>query len=179
MHQGIIWGCQTDATARDPALSNRFDVDGEYGTVLNRFAAQIVTGEPLSVYGTGGQTRAFIHIRDSVRCTALACAHPPARGDRVEMFNQTVQTKCLRELVEIFTSVAPEAKVAYVDNPRKECAENTLQVAGADELEGKFAALGLNDTKKIDEESIGELLETMRAYKSGIDVSTFKSNAKW
>jgi transketolase N-terminal domain/subunit len=69
--------------------------------------------------------------------------------------------------------------VAYVDNPRKECAENTLQVAGADELEGKFAALGLNDTKKIDEESIGELLETMRAYKSGIDVSTFKSNAKW
>ena len=55
LHQGIIWGCQTEETARDPALSNRFDVDGEYGTVLNRFAAQIVTGEPLSVYGTGGQ----------------------------------------------------------------------------------------------------------------------------
>ena len=54
------------------------------------------------------------------------------------MFNQTVQTKCLRELVAIFTAVAPEAKVEYVDNPRKECAENDLKVTGADDIAGKI-----------------------------------------
>lgn len=179
LHQGIIWGCNTDQTQKDPALYNRFDVDGEYGTVLNRFAAQVVCGEPLSVYGTGGQTRAFIHIQDSVRCSALAIQNPPPRGAQVEMFNQTVQTKCLRELVALFIAVEPSTTVNNVDNPRKEVAENTLLVAGADERPGKFKDLGLADTKKINEESVRELLDTMRSYKDTMDVATFKSNAKW
>ena len=74
-----------------------------------------------------------------MRCTAIACTNRPERGSRVEMFNQTVQTKCLRELVAIFTAVAPEAKVEYVENPRKECAENDLKVTGADDIAGKIS----------------------------------------
>ena len=62
LHQGIVWGTNTDLTDRDPRLSNRFDYDGDYGTVLNRFLMQAAIGYPLSVHGTGGQTRAFIHI---------------------------------------------------------------------------------------------------------------------
>lgn len=62
LHQGIVWGTNTEQTLRDPKLINRFDYDGDYGTVLNRFLMQAALGIPLTVYGIGGQTRAFIHI---------------------------------------------------------------------------------------------------------------------
>ena len=74
LHQGIVWGTQTGQTGRDERLINRFDYDGDYGTVLNRFLMQAAIGHPLTVHGTGGQTRAFIHIRDTVRCIELAIA---------------------------------------------------------------------------------------------------------
>ena len=67
LHQGIIWGTHTPQTLRDERLINRFDYDGDYGTVLNRFLMQAAIGYPLTVHGTGGQTRAFIHIRDMAR----------------------------------------------------------------------------------------------------------------
>ena len=72
LHQGIVWGTQTAETALDERLINRFDYDGDYGTVLNRFLMQAALGYPLTVHGTGGQTRAFIHIQDTVRCISLA-----------------------------------------------------------------------------------------------------------
>lgn len=39
---------------------------GEYGMVLPRLVGQALRREPLTVYGTGGQTRCFAHVRDSV-----------------------------------------------------------------------------------------------------------------
>ena len=83
LHQGIVWGTQTKETKLDERLINRFDYDGDYGTVLNRFLMQAAIGYPLTVHGTGGQTRAFIHIQDTVKCIQLALENPPERGDRV------------------------------------------------------------------------------------------------
>ena len=60
-----MWGTQTEETRRDERLINRFDYDGDYGTVLNRFLMQAAIGYPLTVHGTGGQTRAFINIQDT------------------------------------------------------------------------------------------------------------------
>ncbi len=77
LHQGIVWGTNTRETSIDPALINRFDYDGIYGTVLNRFPMQSAIGYPLTVYGTGGQTRAFIHIENTVECIRLAIENPP------------------------------------------------------------------------------------------------------
>jgi UDP-sulfoquinovose synthase len=57
LHQGIVWGTQTAETRLDDRLINRFDYDGDYGTVLNRFLMQAAVGYPLTVHGTGGQTR--------------------------------------------------------------------------------------------------------------------------
>ena len=94
LHQGIVWGTQTAETRLDERLINRFDYDGDYGTVLNRFLMQAAVGYPLTVHGTGGQTRAFIHIQDTVRCIQLAIENPPERGERVRVFNQ--MTECHR-----------------------------------------------------------------------------------
>ena len=69
LHQGIIWGLYTKETLMDERLVNRFDYDGDYGTVLNRFIMQAASNLPLTIYGTGEQTRAFIHIENSMYST--------------------------------------------------------------------------------------------------------------
>jgi UDP-sulfoquinovose synthase len=92
LHQGIVWGTQTGETELDERLINRFDYDGDYGTVLNRFLMQAAINYPLSVYGSGGQTRAFIHIKDTVRCIEIALKNPPKIGDKVKIFNQMTES---------------------------------------------------------------------------------------
>ena len=130
LHQGVVWGTETVETRRDERLINRFDYDGDYGTVLNRFLMQSVVGHPLTVHGTGGQTRAFIHIEDTVRCIRLAMENPPGRGDRVKIFNQVAETQRVRDLAEMVSEITG-ASIAYVDNPRDEAAENDLAVSNA------------------------------------------------
>ncbi|HJR88672.1 MAG TPA: NAD-dependent epimerase/dehydratase family protein, partial [Aeromicrobium sp.] len=125
LHQGIVWGTQTAETRRDERLINRFDYDGDYGTVLNRFLMQAAVGYPLTVHGTGGQTRAFIHIQDTVRCVQLALENPPASGDRVNIFNQMTETHRVRDLAKMISDQTG-VKVDFVVNPRFEADENDL-----------------------------------------------------
>ena len=119
LHQGIVWGTQTPETIADERLINRFDYDGDYGTVLNRFLMQAAIGYPLSVHGSGGQTRAFINIQDTVRCVELAVANPPQRGERVRIFNQMTETFRLIDLARMISDMTG-AQIAHVPNPRKE-----------------------------------------------------------
>lgn len=60
-----MYGVRTDETVAHPALINRYDYDGIFGTALNRFVVQAAVGHPLTVYGKGGQTRGFLDIRDT------------------------------------------------------------------------------------------------------------------
>jgi UDP-sulfoquinovose synthase len=140
LHQGIVWGTQTPETALDERLINRFDYDGDYGTVLNRFIMQAAIGHPLTVHGTGGQTRAFIHIRDTVRCIEIALNNPPASGDQVSVFNQVTETHRVRDLAKLISGLTG-ADVAYLPNPRREAEENELNVTRE-----RFLALGLDPT---------------------------------
>ena len=128
LHQGIVWGTQTDQTSRDERLINRFDYDGDYGTVLNRFLMQAAIGHPLTVHGSGGQTRAFIHIRDTVRCIELAITNPPATGSRPLVLNQITE---VHRVVELAKMVADRmgVEIAYLPNPRQEAEENELRGA--------------------------------------------------
>ena len=105
LHQGIVWGTQTPETQMDERLINRFDYDGDYGTVLNRFLMQAAIGYPLTVHGTGGQTRAFIHIHDTCRCIELAIENPPQRGERVNILNQMTETHRVRDLAAMISDM--------------------------------------------------------------------------
>jgi len=140
LHQGIVWGTQTDQTSRDERLINRFDYDGDYGTVLNRFLLQAAIGHPLTVHGTGGQTRAFIHIRDTVRCIEIAITAPMEDPSRVRVLNQMTETHRLLDLAKMIAD-AMGAEIAYLPNPRREAEENDLIVRN-----DQFLALGLNPT---------------------------------
>ncbi|MEP3275484.1 MAG: NAD-dependent epimerase/dehydratase family protein [Stappiaceae bacterium] len=137
LHQGIVWGTQTEETRLDERLINRFDYDGDYGTVLNRFLMQAVVGHPLTVHGTGGQTRAFIHIQDTVRCIGIAVENPPKKDGKVAILNQMTETFTVRHLANLVSRVSG-AEVANVDNPRNEAAENDLRVSNK-----TFISLGL------------------------------------
>lgn len=127
LHQGIVWGTQTTETLKDEKLINRFDYDGDYGTVLNRFVMQGALNYPLTVHGSGGQTRAFIHINDTVKCLELACDNPPNKGERVRIYNQMSETHRVRDLAKLVSSLT-DTKINFVSNPRNEAAENDLKV---------------------------------------------------
>jgi UDP-sulfoquinovose synthase len=127
LHQGVVWGTNTAQTIRDERLINRFDYDGDYGTVLNRFLMQASLNIPLTVYGTGGQTRAFVHISDTARMIEIAINNPPQSGDKVEIFNQVAETLKVRDLANLIASKTG-VEIRNLENPRKEDAENDLEV---------------------------------------------------
>lgn len=144
LHQGIVWGTQTRETLIDPALTNRFDYDGIYGTVLNRFIVQAARGLPLSVYGTGGQTRAFIHISDTAECVKLAIENPASESNRVRIFNQVAETRSVLELAKIVSKLTG-SEISYLENPRKELAENELEVRNEGLVSLGFKPITLSD----------------------------------
>jgi UDP-sulfoquinovose synthase len=120
LNQGIVYGQQTAQTGLDPRLATRLDYDAVFGTVLNRFVIQAVLGEPLTVYGSGSQTRGIIEIRDTVECLRLAVQHPAQPGE-YRVFNQLTETMSVAELAKTVASTYPtEPEIAFVDNPRVE-----------------------------------------------------------
>jgi UDP-sulfoquinovose synthase len=172
LHQGIIWGTNTAETNRHPDLINRFDYDGDYGTVLNRFIVQSAIGYPLTVHGTGGQTRAFIHIQNSVQCIRLALENPPAPGDRVKIFNQMTETHRVRDLAEYVSSMTG-TEVEYVDNPRKESAENELDVQN-----DQFIRLGLIPIL-LSDGLVEEVLDVVAHHIERIDRNHIPCTSRW
>ena len=149
LHQGIVWGAETRETALNTALVNLFDYDSDYGTVLNRFMIQVVYGLPLTVYGTGHQTRAFINIENSLDCIELAVQNPPTKDGQVKIFNQVTETHTLIDLATLVQATFPETKVNFLPNPRNEQPSNHLQVANK-----QFLDLGLQPVRVSADELI-------------------------
>src|SRR5690242_10486610 len=170
LHQGIVWGTQTPQTVRDDRLINRFDYDGDYGTVLNRFLMQAAIGHPLTVHGSGGQTRAFIHIRDTVRCIELAITNPPATGSKPLVLNQVTE---VHRVVELAKMVADRmgVEIAYLPNPRREAEENDLVVRN-----DQFLELGLQPTT-LSEGLLEECTGIAARYRHRADLSKIVSRS--
>ncbi len=171
LHQGIVWGTETGETKMDEGLLNRFDYDGDYGTVLNRFLMQSQVGHPLTVYGTGGQTRAFIHIQNSVECIELAVLNPPD-SDRVRIFNQTTECLNVKDLAEKVSKMTG-AEIRFYKNPRNEDPKNDLKFSNEGLLN-----LGLNPIT-LDIGLLEEVINISRKYKNRCILDKIICTSTW
>ena len=172
LHQGIVWGTQTDQTKRHDNLINRFDYDGDYGTVLNRFLMQAAMGYPLTVHGTGGQTRAFIHIKDTAKCIQIALENPPQANERVKIYNQMVETHRVKDLANKVSQLT-NTEITYLKNPRNEAAENDLHVKN-----DCFLSDGLLPTT-LDEGLLEEVIEIAEKFKFRADTTKILCKSNW
>jgi len=172
LHQGIVWGTQTRHTNIAPELTNRFDYDGVYGTVLNRFISQAATRNDITVYGTGGQQRAFIHIEDTAQCIRLAVENPPEDTKKVRIFNQVAEVHSVRDLADKVAGLY-RGLVSYVNNPRKELAENELAVSNQGLKSLGFEPILLDDGLLDDVKFIAE------SMKHNLNKNNILSSPKW
>jgi len=173
LNQGVVYGAVTDETARDQRLATRFDYDQVFGTVLNRMVVQAVLEEPLTVYGSGGQVRGMLDIRDTVACVRLAAEHPAQAGE-YRVFNQFTEQWGVRDLAERVARLAPvEIKIDELDNPRVEAASHYYRAAHT-----KLLDLGLVPHLLGDETILG-LLRLVERHRERIDRSVIHPTVDW
>lgn len=149
LNQGVVYGVDTEETAIDPRLATRFDYDGVFGTVLNRFIVQAVAGLPLTVYGEGGQTRGFLDIRDTLACVELAILNPPDKGE-YRVFNQFTEQFNVLELAQAVKQAGEDLGMSVVihnlPNPRVEREAHYYNAAHTKLLDLGLQPHYLNDT---------------------------------
>jgi UDP-sulfoquinovose synthase len=173
LNQGVVYGLDTEQTKKDERLATRFDYDGVFGTVLNRFVIQAVLGHPVTVYGNGSQTRGYININDTVECIRLACENPADRGE-FRVFNQMTETFSLNELAETIEKDYPgEVTIEHVDNPRVEIYDHYYKVVHT-ALEG----LGLKPIL-LSETLIDHMFDVVEKYKDRVDMSAILPTVRW
>jgi len=121
--QGVVFGTQFPNMPKNPQLRTRLDFDQSFGTAINRFCAQAAIGHPLTLYGSGTMTRAFLPLRDSMRCLTLAIENP-AENSEFRVFNQFAESYSIIDLAQTVQEVGNElglnVEIRHYDNPRVE-----------------------------------------------------------
>jgi UDP-sulfoquinovose synthase len=176
LNQGVVYGIETDETARDERLCTRFDYDEWFGTVLNRFCVQAVVGHPLTVYGKGGQTRGFLNIRDTLQCVELAVANPPEAGE-YRVFNQFTEQFSVGELADLVhrsaDEVGIEIEIDHIDNPRVEAEEHYYNP-----VHSKLLDLGL-EPSYLGDELVRSMLKMIERHRDRVIDSAIDPRTRW
>jgi UDP-sulfoquinovose synthase len=176
LNQGPVYGLATEESGQDERLAPIFNYDDVFGTVLNRFLVQAVSGAPLTVYGKGGQTRGYLNIKDTLACVELALLHPAAVGE-YRVFNQFVETFSVNDLAqkvrEAGADLGLQVEIRQVENPRLEAEEHYYHPAHTGLL-----SLGLKP-HYLDIPILQEMLRLVQKYRNRIDSRLILPQVKW
>jgi len=176
LNQGVVYGTMTDEVGLDESLINRLDYDEIFGTVLNRFCVQAAIGQPLTVYGKGGQTRGFLDIRDTVRCIELACLNPAARGE-CRVYNQfTEQFSVLdiaRKVREAGRDLGMKVEIDHIPDPRVEAEQHYYNAKHS-----KLLDLGLQP-HYLSESLLDSLMNIALKYRDRVDPTIMLPQVNW
>ncbi len=176
LNQGVVYGIDTDETLLHPDLRTSFHYDDYFGTVLNRFVTQAVTGVPLTVYGKGGQTRGYLNIRDTLKCVELACKNPAKQGE-MRVYNQFTEQFSVLQLasrvVEAGRRAGLDVSLKHIENPRVEMEEHYYNAKHS-----KLIELGLKPDLLTDA-VLDRMISTVMTSKARVDTKVFLPRAKW
>jgi UDP-sulfoquinovose synthase len=176
LNQGIVYGVLTEETGMDELLINRLDYDGIFGTALNRFCIQAAIGHPLTVYGSGGQTRSLLDIRDTVRCVEIA-VNNPAEAGTLRVFNQFTEAFSVMDLAqkvkEAGSAIGLKVAINPIENPRIEKEEHYFNAKNTSLLD-----LGLQP-HYLSDSLLDSLLNFATKYKGRVDLNEILPKVKW
>ena len=176
LNQGVVYGVETDESASDQRLATSFHYDEVFGTALNRFCVQAVSGEPITPYGEGGQTRGYINIRDTMACIELAVANPADEGE-LRVYNQFTELFSVNELADkvaaAATALGLEPRIVHADNPRVEAEQHYYNAKHS-----KLLDLGLVPNL-LGPELIRSMLRSIGAFADQIDRSKLLMGIRW
>ncbi len=176
LNQGVVYGVLTEETGADELLINRLDYDGVFGTALNRFCIQAAVGHPLTVYGKGGQTRAFLDLRDTVRCVELALLHPAQPGE-FRVFNQFTEQFSVQDLAlkvqQAGSALGLKVEIDHLPNPRVEKEEHYFSAKNTNLL-----SLGLQP-HFLSDSLLDSLLNFAIKYQQRVDLTQILPRVNW
>lgn len=176
LNQGVVYGIDTDESVLDPRLINRFDYDESFGTALNRFCVQAVIGIPLTVYGSGGQTRGYLNIRDTLACVELTALNPAEAGE-FRVFNQFTEQFSVLELAYAVQRAARElginVEVGHYENPRVEKEEHYYNA-----VHTRLLDLGLQP-HYLNEELVESMIKRIAQYKDRVIMDAIVPRIRW
>ncbi len=174
--QGPVYGLFTDENRIDEQLLPFFYYDELFGTVLNRFVVQAVSGYPLTVYGKGEQTRGYLNIKDTLNCIRLSVENPADAGE-LRIFNQFTETFSVNQLAAKVQSAGKhlglDVTVNTIENPRKEKEDHYYNPIHTGLLE-----LGLQPNFLTDEVLV-EMMQYVQKHKAGICNHKIFRGTKW
>ena len=176
LNQGVVYGVLTEETSIDELLINRLDYDGVFGTALNRFCIQSAVGHPLTVYGSGGQTRDFLDIRDTIRCIEIAI-HNPAGPGEFRVFNQFTEQFSINDLAVMVkkagAAMGLNVEIQNLANPRVEMEEHYFSAKNT-----KLLDLGLKP-HYLSDSLIDSLLHFAVKYQIRVDSQQIPPRISW
>ena len=176
LNQGIVYGASTYETELDTDLATRYDYDQIYGTALNRFCIQAAAGYPLTVYGSGGQTRGYINIKDTVRCIELAIQSEPDAGE-YRVFNQITEWFSVNDLADrverIGGKLGLNVQCNRLPNPRVEAEDHHYHVKHT-----KLLDLGL-EPHLLDDNEIEGMIQLSLDHRDRIDTRLIMPTVNW
>ena len=179
LNQGFVYGISTKEIEMDyENLSTAFHYDSIFGTVINRFISQVVTKNPMTIYGNGTQKRAFLNIQDTINCVEIAAKNPAKKGE-FRVFNQFTEFCSLNQMADKITNYSKknkfEAKTVNVENPRIEQEDHYYNPKNT-----SLISLGLKPIR-FDDLEIDKIFKIVDKYKHKINQDSLDPNngIKW